>query len=114
MIALETELRSVPAKTAILLTYAVGLGHFEREILPSLLSADEKSEVLLLADGRQVQETFSEIAAINGPGVEYRLHGVHLSHARASFHPKLYVLMAEEEISAWIASANLTIYGCRV
>jgi hypothetical protein len=114
MIAIETELTSVPATTAVLLTYAAGLSHFEREILPSLLSAGERSEVLLLVDGHQLQETFSEVSAINGPGVEYRLQGIHLSQVRASFHPKLYILLAEEEISAWIASANLTLFGCRV
>lgn len=114
MIALEEELGTVPAETAIFLTYAVGLGHFEREILPSLLATNDRSDILLLADHHQVEETFSEISAISGPGVHYRLHGIRLPSAQRAFHPKLYLTLGADEMSVWIGSANLTIFGCRV
>lgn len=114
MIAFEDELRGASVETAILLTYAVGLGHFEREILPSLLATNDRSEILLLADHHQVEETFSEISAISGPGVHYRLHGIRLPAPQRAFHPKLYLTLGADEMSAWIGSANLTLFGCRV
>jgi hypothetical protein len=111
MIDLEAEFDVADAEAAILLTYAVGLTHFEREILPPLLEGSGRPDVAIFCDAEQYAETFGESGAPTGAGVDYHLHPVWLGGG--AFHPKVYLLFRPDGVRAVVASANLTVYGLR-
>ena len=112
VISFERLLAGDDLRHVTLLSYTTSLSHFEYAILPNLHTADEGA-IGLLVDRGEYDQGFSETTAITGPGVFYSLHPIDLPNPKARFHPKLYILVGERAASIVVASANLTIYGCR-
>lgn len=116
MISLEEQFEVEGLQRAILTTYAVSVPHLERAVIGRLLdAAEDESEILLLVDGDQHERAFVEsgVGGISGPGINYRIHPVHLGATHRAFHPKVFVLKHSEGIRVLVGSANLTAFGCR-
>lgn len=112
MIDLENHIRELRPERSLLMTYSLSLVHFERNLLDALQERGA-GQVSLLVDPRAYETSFSERSAVSGPGMDYRLAAVNLPRAQASFHPKLYLFLHEEGVTLFVASANLTLPGCR-
>lgn len=112
MIDLEQQFRALKPRRSLMMSYAVSLLHFEFFLLEHLLQSGE-GRVTLLVDPRAYQLSFTEGLAVHGVGLDYRIAAVHLPNARASFHPKLYFFSHQGGLTLFVASANLTLGGCR-
>ena len=112
VISFERLLAGDDLRHVTLLSYTASLSHFEYAILPNLRTTDAGA-ISLVVDRGEYDQCFSETTAVSGPGIHYTLHPVDLPNPKARFHPKLYILVGERAASIVVASANLTIYGCR-
>ena len=112
MVDLEQEIRSLSPERSLLMCYSASLLHFEFFLLDAL-QQEGAGQVSLLVDPRSYETSFAEGAAVRGPGLDYRFAAVHLPSARSAFHPKLYAFSSEDRITLLVASANLTLHGCR-
>lgn len=112
MIDLEQQFRALRPRRSLMMSYAVSLLHFEFFLLEHLQQSGV-GRVTLLVDPRAYQLSFAEGLAVHGVGLDYRIAAVHLPNARASFHPKLYFFSHEGGLTLFVASANLTLGGCR-
>jgi hypothetical protein len=112
MIDLERSLTELRPQHSLLLAYAASLTHFEYELLDGL-QRNGVGRVTILTDARSYAQSFAESTAIRGPGIDYRFAPLHLPNPRAAFHPKLYLLFHDAGATLFVASANLTLHGCR-
>jgi hypothetical protein len=98
---------------ALLLTYCASLAHVEQELLDQLVGGEGASDIVLVLDEHQHEETFFETAALLRVGLDYQVHPARMPVPGPAFHPKLYVLAGRRRIRVLVASANLTLFGCR-
>ena len=97
---------------ALLTAYCVSLTYFEAEVYAALQRGGA-GRVTLLVDQRDYESSFSEILALHGLGIDYRVQPVRLPNPQAAFHPKLYLTRDAATATLLVASANLTPSGFR-
>lgn len=113
MLDLEAQFDVRDVNLALLFSYCASLAHIEEELLQALVGGEGTSNVVIVLDEIQHEETFSEAAALLRTGLDYRVHPAQLPVRGPAFHPKLYLLASRLGLRAIVASANLTLYGCR-
>lgn len=92
---------------ALLLTYTHDLVFFEREILRKLRENGCKN-ICLFVDTAAHRDTFQFRNSIKSIGKDYVVQTV---SAGLVFHPKVYILVNENECKIIVGSGNLTIPG---
>ena len=97
---------------ALLTAYCVSLTYFEAEVY-TVLHRGGTGRVTVLVDQRDYESSFSEILALRGLGIDYRVQAVRLPSPHAAFHPKLYLTRDAATATLLVASANLTPSGFR-
>src|SRR6185437_9366309 len=109
---LEALITDAKPERSLMMAYCSDLAYFERLILPHL-QKEGAAAVTVLLDHAEYQNCFSQVTALHGPGVRYRLHAVRLPNPHAAFHPKLYCHCRPDLAVLIVSSANLTLYGGR-
>jgi hypothetical protein len=112
MLDLEESLGSLQPDRSLLLCYSASLTHVEYSLLHRLQSQGN-GRVTLVVDPRSYAQSFAEGTAVFGAGIDYSYTPLHLPSPQAAFHPKLYLLFHENGATLFVASANLTLTGCR-
>jgi hypothetical protein len=112
MLDLEEALGALRPDRSLLLCYSASLTHLEYSLLHRLQSQGA-GRVTLVVDPRSYAQSFAESTAVSGAGIDYSFASLHLPSPQAAFHPKLYLLCHEDGATLFVASANLTLTGCR-
>jgi hypothetical protein len=100
-------LQAHPWSRAVFTTYALSLSFFEAVVLEALVRGGTR-DALILADVEGVRSALNEQGARRA-GREYEIEPIAVE--KGVFHPKLSVLMAEEETHLLAGSGNLTFGG---
>ena len=112
MINLEAEITRLQPERSLLFCYTASLLHFELFLLDKL-QQEGAGQVTLVVDRHAYELTFAERTAVRGAGLDYQFAAIHLPGQYAAFHPKLYLFFHAAGASLFVASANLTLPGCR-
>jgi hypothetical protein len=101
---------------AVFLTYGIDLPFFEDSIIRALLRQETRN-IAVFADGKHVAQQMRHLSEMrharekwNHCGKVYSLTGV---HHHTAFHPKVALLVGEEEVQLWVGSGNLETGGIR-
>lgn len=89
-------------------TYALSLSFFEAVILDGLVRGKCRAQPLVLSDVHGVRESLSESGA-HRVGRDYEVEPVAVSGG--VFHPKIAVLLAQDQCHVLVGSGNLTFNG---
>ena len=104
VIAIEQQMGAGDA--ALLTAYCVSLTCFEAEVY-TVLHRGGTGRVTVLVDQRDYESSFSEILALRGLGIDYRVQASDSQPTRG-VHPKLYLTRDAATATLLVASANLT------
>jgi len=88
-------------------TYSLSLAFFESTVFPCF-SRDELQACLLLCDIKGYRNALIEAPALQGAAQDYMVVPAPTS---GSFHPKVWLVMSDEEVCLLVGSGNLTQSG---
>src|SRR5262249_9306494 len=88
-------------------TYTISLAFFEGQVFPAIRRGNLR-RCLLLCDRVGFQRAVIEATALRSVSREYMTA---CAPARHSFHPKVWVMIGEEEVALLVGSGNVTQSG---